>query len=237
MNTDICVSRFPTGFIHFTNLDRYMGRTRICTCIILSTLMLFVIIVHVSGKVTCYPIDCIVFLHNIFLALFILFVFLSYHLVAWTGLIWLRIGTYGGLLWMHLWNVGLHKMRGISRPAEDLLLSQEGLCCIEFLTYHRSDFSMCLRGFKYCFLITMPLLRVFCVFWNCIGTCCMKSLCRFLNFVLFLTGAAGTPRWREHYTSCRKCSEGTWYSYRNNPHGAWQMMQAIRPAAWERTGE
>jgi hypothetical protein len=32
---------------------------------------------------------------------------------AWTGSIWLRIGTGGGLLWMWWWTFGFHKMRGI----------------------------------------------------------------------------------------------------------------------------
>jgi hypothetical protein len=33
---------------------------------------------------------------------------------AWTGLIWLRIGTGGGLLSMGQWTFGFHKMRGSS---------------------------------------------------------------------------------------------------------------------------
>jgi hypothetical protein len=33
---------------------------------------------------------------------------------AWTGLIWLRIGTGGGLLWIRWWTFGSHKMRGVS---------------------------------------------------------------------------------------------------------------------------
>jgi hypothetical protein len=33
---------------------------------------------------------------------------------AWTGSIWLTIGTGGGLLWMRWWTFGFHKMRGIS---------------------------------------------------------------------------------------------------------------------------
>jgi hypothetical protein len=41
---------------------------------------------------------------------------------AWTGLIWLKIGTGGSF----------NKMRGISRLAEDLLASQGGLCSMEF---------------------------------------------------------------------------------------------------------
>jgi len=40
--------------------------------------------------------------------------------VGW-GLVWLRVGTGGGLSWM----------RGISWLAEDLLASQGGLCCLE----------------------------------------------------------------------------------------------------------
>jgi hypothetical protein len=42
-------------------------------------------------------------------------------------LIWLRIGTDGGRLWMRWWTPGFHKMRGISWLAEKLLASQEGL--------------------------------------------------------------------------------------------------------------
>ena len=47
---------------------------------------------------------------------------------AWTGLIWLKIGTGGGLLWKWQWTLGFHKMRGISWLAEDLLDSEEELC-------------------------------------------------------------------------------------------------------------
>ena len=47
---------------------------------------------------------------------------------AWTGLICLRIGKGGGLLWTRQWTFGLHKMLGVSRPAEELWTSQKGLC-------------------------------------------------------------------------------------------------------------
>jgi hypothetical protein len=50
---------------------------------------------------------------------------------AWTGSIWLRIGTGGELLWMRLWIFGFHKMRGISWLAQDVLAFQEGLCSME----------------------------------------------------------------------------------------------------------
>jgi len=33
--------------------------------------------------------------------------------VAWAGLIWLKTGTNDGLLWMRLWTLGFHKMRGL----------------------------------------------------------------------------------------------------------------------------
>jgi hypothetical protein len=33
---------------------------------------------------------------------------------AWTGSMWLRIGTGGELLWIRLWTFGFHKMRKIS---------------------------------------------------------------------------------------------------------------------------
>jgi hypothetical protein len=37
---------------------------------------------------------------------------------VWTGCIWLRIGTSGGLLWTRWWAFGFHKMRIISWLAE-----------------------------------------------------------------------------------------------------------------------
>jgi hypothetical protein len=50
---------------------------------------------------------------------------------AWTGLIWLRIGTVGGLLWMRKLTLGLRKTQGICRIAAELLASQKGLCSME----------------------------------------------------------------------------------------------------------
>jgi hypothetical protein len=53
-----------------------------------------------------------------------------------TGLIWLRIGTGGGLLWIRWWTFGFHKMRGISWVAYDItsfsgrtLLHGVSYCC------------------------------------------------------------------------------------------------------------
>jgi hypothetical protein len=46
---------------------------------------------------------------------------------AQTGLIWLRVGTDGGLLCIRWWTFGFHKMRGIYWVAYDILASQEGL--------------------------------------------------------------------------------------------------------------
>jgi hypothetical protein len=37
---------------------------------------------------------------------------------VWTGCIWLKIGTSGGLLWTWEWTFGLHKKRGISGLGE-----------------------------------------------------------------------------------------------------------------------
>jgi hypothetical protein len=53
---------------------------------------------------------------------------------AWTGSIWLRIGTGGGLLCIRWWTFRFHKMRGISWVAEDILASQEGLCSMELVS-------------------------------------------------------------------------------------------------------
>jgi hypothetical protein len=48
-------------------------------------------------------------------------------------LIWLRIGTGGGSLWMRWWTFGFHKIRGVSWLAEDLLAFQEAHCCMELV--------------------------------------------------------------------------------------------------------
>jgi hypothetical protein len=50
---------------------------------------------------------------------------------AWTGSMWLRIGTGGGLLCIRRWTYRFHKMRVISWVAQDVLDSQEGLCSME----------------------------------------------------------------------------------------------------------
>ena len=48
-----------------------------------------------------------------------------------TGWICLRTGKKGGFLCMRRWALGFHKMQGIAWLAEDLLASQEDLCCVE----------------------------------------------------------------------------------------------------------
>ena len=54
---------------------------------------------------------------------------------AWTGSIWLRIGTGGGLLRMRLWTFRLHKMRGICWLAYGVSTGQEGLCSVELVMF------------------------------------------------------------------------------------------------------
>jgi hypothetical protein len=47
--------------------------------------------------------------------------------MVWIGLIWLRIGTSGGLLWTRWWTFGFHKLVGSFWVAAQLAASQEGL--------------------------------------------------------------------------------------------------------------
>jgi hypothetical protein len=54
---------------------------------------------------------------------------------AWTGLIWLRIGTDFGLCLMWLWTFESQQIRRISWLAENLLASQEGLCSMMLAVY------------------------------------------------------------------------------------------------------
>jgi hypothetical protein len=59
----------------------------------------------------------------------------KYDGVVWAGLIGIRIGTSGGLLWTRQWTFGLHKMLGNSWVAEQLVASQEGLISVELVSY------------------------------------------------------------------------------------------------------
>jgi hypothetical protein len=47
--------------------------------------------------------------------------------MVWIELIWLSIGTNGGLLWTWYWTSSFHKMLGSSWVAAQLVASQEGL--------------------------------------------------------------------------------------------------------------
>jgi hypothetical protein len=52
-------------------------------------------------------------------------IFRKYDGESWTELMWIRIGTGGGLLWMRWWTLGFRKVRVISQPARSLLVSQK----------------------------------------------------------------------------------------------------------------
>jgi hypothetical protein len=79
--------------------------------------------------------------------------------MEWIGLIWLRIGTSGGLLWTRYWTFGFHKMLGDSRGAAQLTAPQEGLSSVSKwvfiyhiqLTIYLSEFyfTICARLYLY----------------------------------------------------------------------------------------
>ena len=54
-------------------------------------------------------------------------IFKEWYGEAWTGLIWLRMSTGSGSLWMRQWNFGFHKILGICLAEELLLASHERL--------------------------------------------------------------------------------------------------------------
>jgi len=49
----------------------------------------------------------------------------------WTGFIWLRLRICGVPMRTRQWTLGFHKRQGISRLAEWLSASQEGIWCAE----------------------------------------------------------------------------------------------------------
>jgi hypothetical protein len=55
--------------------------------------------------------------------------------MEWIELIWLMIGTSGGLLWTRYWTFGLHKMLVGSRGAAQLAAPQEGLSSVSKYSY------------------------------------------------------------------------------------------------------
>ena len=59
--------------------------------------------------------------------------FQEIELRTWNGLIYFRIGTSSGLMLTRKWTFLFHNTRGISCLAEELLGSQEGLCCMELI--------------------------------------------------------------------------------------------------------
>jgi hypothetical protein len=50
--------------------------------------------------------------------------------IVWIGLIWLKIRTSGGLLWIRYWTFGFHEMLGSSWVAAQLMTPQEGLSSV-----------------------------------------------------------------------------------------------------------
>jgi hypothetical protein len=59
--------------------------------------------------------------------------------MVWIGLIWLTIGTSGGLLWTRYWTFGFHKMLRSSWVAAKLAAPQDGLSSVsKYLLLHIS---------------------------------------------------------------------------------------------------
>jgi hypothetical protein len=54
----------------------------------------------------------------------------KYSVSVWTGLIWLRTGTSGSLLWTWKLTIRFHKILGNSWSAAKLLASQDKLCSV-----------------------------------------------------------------------------------------------------------
>ena len=89
-------------------------------------------------------------------------IFRKWAVGMWTGSNWLRIGTGGGSLVTAVMN--LHKMRGISWLAENLLASQEGHCSVEWV----SKYGKCRKNFWEAFIYVEQYgwyLIIFCV-WS-----------------------------------------------------------------------
>jgi hypothetical protein len=56
--------------------------------------------------------------------------------MVWIGLIWLRIGRIGGLLWTRKWTFGFYKMLGSSWVAAQYAASEKRLRCMKPVCYY-----------------------------------------------------------------------------------------------------
>jgi hypothetical protein len=73
--------------------------------------------------------------------------------VMWTGLVWLRIGTGGELLWSRYWTFRFHNMLGHHPMAQYLVASRVVLSSIELVSL-RSD-PECVLTHKSAYSITL----------------------------------------------------------------------------------
>ena len=101
---------------------------------------------------------------------------------ALTGLICLRIGTGGRLLWTRWWTFSFHKMWRVCWPSEDLLAS-EGLCLMELVSWcferpssalqrrtSRNNFMDCVGTFECACTVDQVLLPlIMCQLWCVLG--------------------------------------------------------------------
>jgi hypothetical protein len=78
--------------------------------------------------------------------------------MGWIGLIWLRIGTSGWLLWTRKWTSGFHKMLGSTWVAAQLAAFQEGLSSMSGWVIRGI-----IRRYRISFRVTMPLLLVYTI--------------------------------------------------------------------------
>jgi hypothetical protein len=73
--------------------------------------------------------------------------------MAWTGSIWLRIWTNGGLLWTRWWTFRLLKMLGSSWVATQLAASQVGLSSVSELRFWTLSIVLFLSKTRFCFCL------------------------------------------------------------------------------------
>jgi hypothetical protein len=73
---------------------------------------------------------------------------------VWTGFIWCRIQVIGRFFWKKKLTFGFHKMLWISWVAKQLLVSQEGLSSMKFVSdYNHSSGTACIFKWRYGYII------------------------------------------------------------------------------------
>jgi hypothetical protein len=164
--------------------------------------------------------------------------------VGWTGLIWLRLGTSGGLLWTWWWTFGFHKCWEVLESLHNLRLLEKGSAPLSFfIQILRVLFTFCpyLQKKYFCYEILFKFLP--CESIITVLTLCLQCTYAFWpetnrnNFLVAFQFPS--PLFLNTYTDTQSHGETKWLTIVITVQGRtslifWDTMWSIesQPAFW-----